>query len=391
MKKRVLFRGSPLTQSGYGIHSRQVVRWLLGLEKKGLIDLTIQMLSWGQTPWILDANSYDGLIGEMMLHSRPLEGKFDVTFQLQLPDEWDHKLGRYNVGITAGIETDRCNPEWISECNKMDRIVVPSQFTKKNLTTTGLVIPPINVIPESFPDCFRDVDDPGEIDLKLDTSFNYLVFGQITGNNPENDRKNIFYTVKWMCETLKDARDVGIVIKTNSGRNSHIDRNMVRNTLAQLINEVRGNSKTPPIYLVHGDLTEREVMGLMKHSSVKALVSLTRGEGFGLPVLEAAAAGLPVIATNWSGHTEFLNLGKWIQVDYRMSDLHPSRIDSKLFVKGTRWANPLEDDFKRKLKKFNDNSSIPREWAKDLQSKILENYSHERINAAYDSVFGELL
>lgn len=385
--KTVLLRASVLTASGYGVHSRQIARWLLGLEKQGKIKLSIQALGWGETPWLIDRNRDDGFIGELMAHTAATQKSYDVSFQVQLPNEFDISLAKHNVGITAGVETDRCNSDWVTCCNKLNHLVVPSQHTKNTLSSSGTLTVPVSVIPESYPDCYRDMSIV-DLNLSFDTSFNYLVFGQITGNNPETDRKNLFYTVKWACETLKDKPDTGLVIKTNAGRNTKIDRHVVKNILTQLKAEV---AKTAKIYLVHGDMSDKEVYSLMKHPNIQALVALTRGEGFGLPILEAAAAGVPIIGTNWSAHTEFLNLGRWIPVDYRLAEIPPVRVDNKVFIKGTKWAQPVEDDFKRKLRKFHDSSTIPRTWARDLKPKILDGFSHQKISSMYSETFKDVL
>jgi len=195
------------------------------------------------------------------------------------------------------------------------------------------------VIPESFYDCIEKSPDP--IDLDFSTSFNFLIFGQLTGFNPENDRKNIFYTIKWLCETFKDDEDVGIVIKTNSGKNTRIDRENTAQLLKKLLGEVR-LGPLPRVHFLHGTFSQQEIASIYQHSKIKALVSLTRGEGFGLPLLEAAASGLPIIATNWSGHKDFLDHGQFLDVKYQLEEIHESRIDNHIFRKGARWAQPLE-------------------------------------------------
>ena len=130
---------------------------------------------------------------------------------------------------------------------------------------------------------------------------------------------------------------------------------------------------------------------LYKHRSVKSLISLTKGEGYGLPILEAAASALPVIATNWSGHKDFLSHGKFIEIDYRLLEIHGSRVDNKIFMKGSKWANPIEEDFKRKVAKFRSGSLIPKEWAISLSQKIQEKYSIEAVKSQYDEVTKDLI
>jgi glycosyltransferase involved in cell wall biosynthesis len=130
---------------------------------------------------------------------------------------------------------------------------------------------------------------------------------------------------------------------------------------------------------------------LYKHPKIKALVTLTRGEGYGLPILEAAASGLPVIATGWSGHMDFLSHGKFINVAYTLDELPKSRIDGQIFVPSSRWANPSQVDFKRRIQKFYESSATPKEWATELRKKIVELYSHKAIASRYDEVLGAQL
>lgn len=382
-KKKVLVRGPVLTQSGYGVHARQVAKWLLD---RSDVDVEFQALPWGDTPWLIDGSIDGDVVGRIMEKTVDPNGrKYDVSFQIQLPNEWDPNIAVSNIGITAGVETDKCNPDWILSCNKMNMVIVPSKHTKDCLVSTGEIRVPVHIVPESFSNAIMSLSPTHIDELDFNTNFNFLIFGQLTGNNPENERKNIFYTVKWLCEVFKNDKDVGIIIKTNAGRNTCIDRKIVNQTFEALIKEVR-KGPYPKLHIIHGDMTDAEVSSLYRHPKVKALVSLTRGEGYGLPILEAAASGLPVIATSWSGHVDFLSHGKYVEIDYDLKEIHPSRIDNKIFMKGTKWSYAKEDDFKRKILKFKSGPVIPKEWAINLQKKIQEKYSFESIVPVYDEV-----
>jgi len=384
--KTVLFRSPVLTQSGYGVHARQIARWLL---KRPDFDVKFATLNWGDTPWFINGESHDGFVGEVMKRSVKPDFKADISFQLQLPNEWDPSVAPINIGITAGVETDRCNPDWVTACNQMTAVVVPSQHTKSVLTSSGNVLKPLFVIPEAYCDSIRNQELPTL--PTFSTPFNFLLFGQLTGNNAESDRKNIFYSIKWLTEVFKNDPDVGIVIKTNAGRCSKLDRMMTKNLLTNVVNEARRDGKGPKLHLLHGDMSEPEVASLYKHPQIKALVALTRGEGYGLPILEAAASGLPVVATDWSGHLDFLNLGKFISVYYQLTDVHPSRIDGKIFMPGARWANPSESDFKKRIMKFRQSHTIPGEWASELKNVILEKYSLDNVSKMYDEILKEFI
>ena len=380
----VILRAPLLTISGYGTHSRQVYRWL----RSRNIPTKVQIMPWGITPWYINPDSLDGLIGDIMSNSVPLEQKGKTSIQVQLPNEWDPNLCQKNIGVSAFVETDRCNPEWISMCNRMDAVVAPSTFTKKIVESTGDVTVPFFVIPESY---HTPAEDSSFLEtLDFSTDFNFLLFGQITGNNPENDRKNLFHTVKWLCETFSGDKDVGIVLKTNSGRNTSIDRRNTTRLVKQLISEVR-KGPYPKVHLLHGSLSEPEVMSLYRHPKIKSLVSLTRGEGYGLPILEAAVSELPVIATDWSGHLDFMNLGRFSAVEYDLKEIHSTRVDNAVFMQGARWACPREKDAKRRLKKFKSSSKIPKQWAVELAPRLIDEFSQESINKKYDECLARFI
>jgi glycosyltransferase involved in cell wall biosynthesis len=387
--KKVILRGPVLSQSGYGVHARILARWLIS---RSDVDLKVIVTPWGNTPWLIDSHCHDGFIGEIMKRTSNDTNNADVSVQIQLPNEFTPGLARFNVGVTAGVETDRCNPKWIDAINKMDLIIVPSEFVRNTFKSSGNVTVPIEVIPESFIDACTLPDSDLPTLPSFSTPFNFLVFGQVTGDNPYNDRKNTFFTLKWLTEAFKDDPDVGIVIKTNSGRNSAQDRQATIALMQRVATESRGaDGRGPKIHLLHGDMSDRDVAALYRHPQIKALVSATRGEGFGLPTLEGATSGLPVIATNWSGHLDFLNSGKFINLQYTLKTVHHSRLDNNIFVEGARWAEPDEVDFKRKVTKFRHNSVVPRQWATDLSNKLKATHSFAALSPRYDLLFEGIL
>lgn len=381
---KVVIRAPLLSISGYGQHSRQVFE---ALRSNPDFEISTQIVQWGNTSWFLNPEFENGIVGDIMKRSSDAQGGFDVSFQVQLPDEWSNTLAKINVGITAAVETDVCNPAWIEACNRMNAIIVPSQFTKQVLQNTGEVKSPIYVVPEWF--ISEIEDDQDELDIQTKTDFNFLIVSQLTAVDSQIDRKNITNTIKWICETFKDDKRVGIVLKTNSGRGTAIDRHATIVGIQSAISQIRKISNVP-IYLIHGNMSNQEISALYKSKKIRALVSLTRGEGFGLPLLEAAAAGLPVISTDWSAHTEFLNLGKWIKIEHDLISIPEERCDGRIFMKDSKWANPREEEFKRKIKKFRESSIVPKEWAIDLQKECRKNYSRDSIMKKYEEVIKEI-
>lgn len=384
--KTVVIRGPLLTMSGYGTHSRQVFSWL----KTKKVKIHSQILPWGVTPWYINSEKLNGLVGKIMETAKEPTTFPDYSFQVQLPNEWDPNLAKFNVGLTAAVETDRCNPEWIACCNRMDAVIVPSQHIKKCLENTGKLTTKVEVVPEAFYDCLLEEKNEIKLDLKFSTKFNFLIFGQLTGQDSHTDRKNTFNALKWLCEEFKNDEDVGIVIKTNFGRNTTRDRRACSKALDKIISEVRPG-QFPKIYLLHGSLEPEEIQSVYQNENIKAIVSATRGEGWGLPLLEASATGLPVIATNWSGHLDFMKKGKFIKLEYDLKEIHPSRIDNRIFMQGSKWAEVREKDFKKKVRKFREASSIPATWAKELSTEIKKSFSQKAINENYDNCFSGIL
>lgn len=387
VKKKVVVRGPVATTSGYGVHSRQLARYAM---TRSDFDCQFILTQWGQTPWCLHEKLHDGLIGEVIKRSAPQPWKdADLSIQIQLPNEFSHDLAKINVGITAGVETDKCNPQWIDCINRMNAIIVPSKHVAQTFKNTGTVTVPMYVVPEAFHDACVEPSDGQHIEFS--TPFNFLIVGQLTGNNQANDRKNTFSTIKWLCESFKDDPDVGIVIKTNMGRNSCLDRQQTTNLMKQLVTEVRPNSPHPRIHLLHGDMTDGEIASLYHHPKIRALVTATRGEGFGLPILEAAACGLPVIATSWSGHLDYMRLGKFIELDYDMREVHPTRIDGSIFVQGARWAEVREQSFKQKVSKFRRSPFVPKQWATELMTKLRRTHSLKAVSKQYDEALRDFV
>ena len=375
---RVLLRAPLLTTSGYGVHSRQIFE---ALESIPGIDLEVECLNWGKTPWLLNQETNEGLIGRIMSLSKKITPPYDLSIQVQLPDEWNVELAKKNIGVSAFVETDRCNSSWLSACNKMDAIVVPSNFTKNVVKRSGVVTTSLHVIPEWFNQYI--VNDDLSIDDKIDlkTENNFLVLGQLGAINADDDRKNIFKTIKWVVDNFKHREDIGIVIKTNMGTNTKIDKKITQNMLTQMKNHFE-KSKVK-IYLIHGTMSDREIAALYRHKKIKCLVSATRGEGYGLPLIEAAASGMPVIVTNWSGHLDFLSKINFLPVDYELKEISESRVDNRIFFPGFRWAEPKEESFKKALNKAVKDFKILKNLAEKQKSIIINEFSKENIINAY--------
>ncbi len=164
-------------------------------------------------------------------------------------------------------------------------------------------------------------------------------------------------------------------------RNSEMDFETIKARLENLKQAIGiPQAECPPVYLVHANLTSEEMSELYRHPKIKAFITLTHGEGFGIPVLEAAASGLPILATNWSGHLDILKDGKFISFEHDLREIPESVVWDPILIKGSRWAEVREEDVKRKMDKIVKAPSKPREWAQELVSKVVDKFDIDKTN-----------
>lgn len=393
--KTVLLSAPLLSLSGYGVHSRQIAKWLFNHEDN--FDIVCDVVPWGLTPWLTNPESEEGLVGQILDKSSKPKDFYDISIQVKIPNEWNPFAAGFNIGVTAGVETDICNKEWISAINRMQLVVVPSEFTRQTFLNTGKVTTPIIVIPESFPDVFLNEPNHSNdffefLNKKIETDFNFLVVGQLTGNNPDNDRKGIFYAMKYFAEAFAGNPKVGFVVKTSTFRQTILDKKITAERFTKTL--IENNLQTPngpKFYLVHGDLSNEEMQTLYTHPKMKAFLSLTRGEGYGIPFLEAGVSGLPIIATNYSAYTEFLTNKKWVPINCKLENIHSSRVDNQIFVPNAKWAIVDEMDAKRKIQKFFENPSLPKQWAKEMSINLKQKYSFKSLEIVYNHLLLPLM
>lgn len=399
--RKLIVRGPVLTQSGYGYHARQFVHWARDLQSAGHFDQVIfQILPWGITPWILNTTDpYDkDIIDYIMTNSGAPETQADASIQVQLPHEWEPKLAKFNIGVTAGVETDRVPTDWIKPCLDMDRIIVPSTFSKQaflNAATDDYerrrLEKRIQVINEAYhPSLLASNND--NIDTSILPENCLLIFGQITGTDASNDRKNTFNAIRWFVEQHGDDPNCALIIKTNSGKNTMIDRKITRGKIDACIREaaaISGRGTKARVFLLHGAITESEKRSIYTCTKIKALFMPTRGEGYGLPVLEACLFGLPVIAPAASGYMDFAS-DLITPISAPLVQVPASRIDGKIFVNGSRWYEPDPISCKKAMAEALASNIFER----NLNNKILQSLSIDNIIKILNSKYlrqGELL
>ena len=345
MKPFLLFRGPVKTRSGYGAHSRDLLQ---ALYESNMFDIKIDSCSWGSTPLTaLDStNSFHQWIEENIVNVNvPVQP--DLYIQVTVPNEFQ-RIGKFNIGVTAGIETTIAPKEWVDGCNRMDLIIATSNYSKdvllqtvynENEKNTGKLVKqhrinkPIEVLFEGVDtSVYNNQYDGFELNIKED--FAFLFVGHWLKGELGQDRKDVGMLIKTFVESFKGKENQpALVLKTSSATFSVKERELFRKRIEQL---VQGIENPPSIYLLFGDLTDNEMNGLYNHPKIKSMISITKGEGFGRPLLEFSMTGKPIIASNWSGHKDFLPMDKAIMIGGKLTEVHDSVVD-KFIIKGSKW------------------------------------------------------
>jgi hypothetical protein len=345
------------TYSGYGSRSRDLVKAIIELDK---YDVKILPQRWGNTPWgfIEDFKEEWGFLKSHILSSPQLPKQPEIWSQVTVPNEFQ-PIGKYNIGYTAGVETTLCAPEWIEGLNRMDVTFVSSTFSKEALEKSSFeerdkktnqliriikLEKPLEVLFEGaditkyLPLEPKDIKD---IDLKhIKEDFAYLFVGHWMQGDVGEDRKNVGLLVKAFYETFKNkTKKPALILKVSGAGASYMDREDMLNRIAQIRSSVNSNI-VPNIYLLHGELSDNEINQLYNHPKVKAFVSLTKGEGFGRPLLEFSLIKKPIISTNWSGHTDFLNEEFVTLLPGILTNTHPSTHVPGIIVENAQWFSP---------------------------------------------------
>jgi len=343
------------TFSGYGARSRDVVKALINSEK---YDVKILSQRWGNTPFgFLKEDNVDEKKMLDAIIPAPLQRQPDVWIQISVPDEFQ-KIGKFNIGITAGIETDLCDVRFIQGCNNMDLILGSSnhsllalknsKYEQKNKAgqKVGIIelTTPTDVLFEGV-----DLEKYFHIEPKdlpktelvesldtIDEQFCFLYVGHWLRGAIGEDRKNTGLMLKTFLETFKGKKNPpALILKTMTGPASIMDREEVYRKIAEVRRSVGG--KLPNTYLIHGDIDDSDMNNLYNHPKVKAMINLTKGEGFGRPLLEFTQSKKPVIASNWSGHLDFLNKDFASLVPGEIKPVHESVVQDRLILKESKW------------------------------------------------------
>jgi len=341
------------TYSGYGARSRDIVKAIIELDK-----YEVQLLpqKWGETSWgfCKDHPEWEFLL-KYTAPQNWQQFKPEIWAQITIPNEF-MPVGKYNIGITAGIESTACKPEWVEGLNRMDINWVSSKFAKNTFEKmvydqqdkrTGQVIKqvklnkPIEVVFEGADlTTYKPIkqSEIKSISLKdIKEEFCYLFVGHWMQGEFGHDRKNVGVLVKSFYDAFrhKVGKKPALILKASTGVASYLSRDAILDKI-KAIRDSYGDARLPNIYLLNGEFDDSEINELYNHSKIKAMVSFTKGEGFGRPLLEFGLTGKPIIASGWSGHIDFLHSEYNVLLSGVLENVHPSAANNWL-IKESQW------------------------------------------------------
>lgn len=401
-----LISGPVFNRSGYGDWTTAVAKSIIRYDK---YDVSIVPQKWGncQSKRFLDdlTDPGDRILATKILRE-PLKRQPDLFIQLSIPNEFQ-RIGKYNIGMTAGIETDTCPGDFLEGLNKVDLTIALSNHVKNVFLNTKMTkqLPDGRqeqiVVKNPIEVCFwgadtkiykktdEQVDSIEKIMQKIPEEFAFLFVGQWTHPGLYHDRKDIGNLIKSFCETFNNNNDKKpcLILKSSGIGFSTIDRFDVLNRVEEIRKSIKGNC--PNVYVIHGELNDIEMNALFNHSKVKCHLSFTHGEGYGHPLLLQSLSGKPLLAPNWSGHLDFLNTNYTELFPGSLVNIDPKSANQWL-LKESKWFkvsyNLAKDKIKSIYYNYNSNKKI-KDNAELLRKENMEKFNVE----AMDKRLWELL
>jgi glycosyltransferase involved in cell wall biosynthesis len=400
MKKPLFVISSPFdTYSGYGARARDVIKSIIQSDK-----YEVQLLSqrWGNTPWgfVKDHEEEWGFLLNHLLQPQQQNPKPDIWMQITVPNEFQ-PYGKYNIGMTAGMETTLVDGTWVEGINRMDINFVSSEHSKQAFLNSvfqkqeqGRIVgevkvqKPIEVLFEGIDlDTYFPDNSPCLIDFNIPESFAYLFVGHWMQGNLGEDRKNVGYLIKSFLETFKNTKNPpALILKTSGSGASYMDRAAILKRYYAIRKTVKG--KLPNIYILHGEFTNKEMNSLYNHSKVKAMVCLTKGEGFGRPLLEFTQSKKPIIVSAWSGHMDFLHPEYNVFINGKLKNVDKSAVVANMILPESQWFTPNHSEvgtaFKNVHKDYKKYSELGKRQAHYSKSNFSWDKMHEKLSDYLD-------
>ena len=396
------------SRSGYGDHARDLVRSLIEHNK---YDIKIQDVPWGETSRDALDNKLDKNIIDCILLEPKIDKEPDVYIDIRIPNEFQTH-GKLNIGITAGIETTAVSNAWIEGCNKMDLVIVPSEHSKQGFVSAFYekmqqlpngqqqkvgelkLEKPIDVLFEGADENIYKPINNSSLDLVDDIKedFCFLHVGMWGKGGYGEDRKDIAKTIKIFYESFANKKEKpALILKTSGATFSILDREECLRKINQIKSMFPKDWSLPNVYLLHGSLTPNQMNKLYNHPKIKCFVSLTHGEGFGRPLLEASMVGLPVIASAWSGHLDFLSDTDSILLGGELVKVPKSQVWKDIIIGDAQWFNANETQSYKALNYCFQNYNEVKQKALNLMKINREKFTLNKMTNKFDKIISPII
>jgi len=359
---QVLWNAPIFDNSGYADESRN---FIMGLNREG-VNLKLNPITWSNS--VAELPQQTKRVLEKSTHHSIDYSKFIFNISHIFPPHFKISNKLFNIGRTM-FESDSLPTEWVDKCNQMDEIWVPSQFNLDSFSKAGVKSEKLFKIHESI-DTELFSDASGKIDdIKSIKRFKFLsVFDW-------GYRKGWDVLIKAFVQEFKEE-EASLVLKVWSSLGKTLDE-IKREILNYLKNELK-------IYKIPSNIVFYDKMISVAdfpklYNSVNAYVSPNRGEGWGRPLMEAMAAGLPTIATNCTGQLEFMSDDNSFLIDCNLTKVHNKAVQEIHTMKGQNWFEPSLSHLQKLMREvfiYNDDVMLKAEKGKE---NIHENFNQRKI------------
>lgn len=359
----VVWQSPLLDGTGYADEARNFV---LGLDKIG-VDVRAEPIRWSGWELPLPADETTRLRRQIETPAAAAYVRVEHISPLHFrPDP----RALATVGRTM-FETDGLSPDWVARCNSLDEIWVPTQFNLETFARAGVDPRKLRKVPEALDGQLFRRDLP-PLNLGLGPQFTFLsVFDWIP-------RKGWDVLLRAYVEEFSSRDNVRLLLKVYTADGSAGEQDLLER-LKTYVRDVLGRdlSQVAPITLLVGSYTAEQMAQLYRLAD--AYVMPTRGEGWGRPMMEAMASGLPTIATGWGGNTEFMTADNSYLVEYQLEPIPDDVVASGPWFAGQRWAEPSATHLRQVMRHVLDHPEDARATGTRARAEILERYDRPTV------------
>jgi len=350
---------SPISDpSGYSY----VARWLLRELLKANVEIAFkEMYQWNPG---LSSEKYGTNDIIRKLKRKAFESAPKIS--LVLPDQFSREEGMYNIGYSM-FETDRISDVWAFMCNRMDECWVPTVFNYNTFRKSGVEKSKLRVMPFGVDvDLFSPKVEPLKL---LETEDRFVFFSDFQWSI----RKGWDVLLKAYYEEFSRDEDVCLVLKVYEAIPGDPRSEAVILRDVKSIKR-RFNKALPKVLWFRHMLSDAMMPSLYK--AADCFVSTTRGEGWGLGLIQAMSMELPSIVTGWSAHTDYANESNAYMIDYEMIETHASMLWHPSY-KNAFYADPSIEHTRSLMRQVYENYEEAK--AKGIQARkdIKKNYTWE--------------